>query len=125
MSAKIKLASVVVAAVVVASLSGCVVAIGDKQVRSNSDEQWRKSQRFNQQQINQFSTGLSADEVRAVLGVPDFVESVEKDGKTVLVLFYRTHHVKSDGITTKDECTPLVFKHNVLSGWGEKAYQYL
>ncbi|WP_333606554.1 DUF3192 domain-containing protein [Arsukibacterium sp.] len=125
MSAKVKLANVVVAAIVVVSLSGCVVAIGDKELRSSSDEQWRKTQNFNQQQINQFSPGLSVDEVRALLGTPDFVESFEKDGKTVLVLFYRTHHVKSDGVTSKDECTPLVFKHNLLSGWGDKAYQYL
>ena len=48
-----------------------------------------------------------------------------KDGETVQVLFYRTHHQKSDGKTTKDECTPLVFKQNRLTGWGDKAYQYL
>jgi hypothetical protein len=41
------------------------------------------------------------------------------------VLFYRTHRRDGDGVTTKDECTPLVFKNGLLIGWGDAAYQAL
>jgi hypothetical protein len=37
----------------------------------------------------------------------------------VQVLYYRTRRVDDDGITTKNECTPLVFINNELVGWGE------
>lgn len=110
--------------VLTATLSGCVVAIGDKSERQ-SDNSWKKTQAYNLQQINQLQLGARADEIRTLLGAPDFSELFEKDGEQVLVLFYRTHHVKSDSKTTKDECTPLVFKNNQLTGWGEKAYKYL
>ena len=38
------------------------------------------------------------------------------------VMFYRTQHVKSDGITTQDECTFLLFVNGILKeiGLGEK-----
>ena len=41
------------------------------------------------------------------------------------VLFFRTHRTHSDGETTKDECTPLVFRDGVLIGFGDKAYRQL
>lgn len=105
-------------------LSGCVVAIGDK-TDSQSEHGWRKIQSHNLQQINQLELGSRADAVRTLLGAPDFSELFEKDGEQVLVLFYRTHHAKGDNKTTKEGCTPLVFKNNRLTGWGEKAYSYL
>ncbi|MDX3774501.1 DUF3192 domain-containing protein [Chromatiaceae bacterium AAb-1] len=117
------LLKILTAAVLAISLSGCVIAIGDKQNGSNSD--WKKEQRYNQEQINKLATGNTIDEIRNLLGVPDFSESFSKDGETVQVLFYRTHHTKSDGRTTKDECTPLIFRQGKLTGWGDKAYQYL
>jgi len=106
------------------ALSGCVVAIGDK-TETSSESGWRKTQQFNLQTINQLALGVNSEEVRNMLGAPDFTELFQKDGQQVQVLFYRTHHRHSDGKTTKDECTPLVFKDNRLSGWGDKAYQYL
>jgi len=30
-----------------------------------------------------------------------------------------------DGITTKDECTPLVFRNGNLVGWGDSAYSLM
>lgn len=118
------LAKVFIAAALAVTLSGCVIAVGGNHELSD-DSNWKKSQIFNQQQINLFSLNTSAEEVRTLLGTPDFTESFSKDGETVQVLFYRTHHVNSDGKTTKDECTPLIFKQSKLVGWGEKAYQYL
>lgn len=118
------LTKLLVVSVLTATLSGCVVAIGDKSERQ-SDSSWKKTQAYNVQQINQLQLGAQAEDVRALLGVPDFSELFQKDGEQVQVLFYRTHHVSSDSKTTKDECTPLVFKNNQLTGWGEKAYKYL
>lgn len=118
------LSKLLVVSVLTATLSGCVVAIGDKTERQ-SESSWKKAQAYNLQQINQLQLGTQIDDVRASLGAPDFSELFQKDGEQVQVLFYRTHHVSSDSKTTKDECTPLVFKNNQLTGWGEKAYQYL
>lgn len=112
------------AAVLALTMSGCVVAVGGKhEVADGSD--WEKTQQFNQKQVNNLQLDTSADSIRTLMGTPDFSELFTKDGVDVQVLFYRTHHEKSDGKTTKDECTPLVFKHNKLVGWGDKAYQYL
>ncbi|HSG50652.1 MAG TPA: DUF3192 domain-containing protein [Rheinheimera sp.] len=118
------LAKTLAAAVLAVSLSGCVIAVdGDHDY--NDDSNWKKTQRYNQEQVNKLQMGMSADDIRTLMGAPDFSESFNKDGETVQVLFYRTHHAKSDGKTTKEECTPLIFKQNLLTGWGEKAYQYL
>ena len=118
------LAKVFVAAALAVTLSGCVIAVGGKH-ELDDDSSWQKTQQYNQEQINRLALNSSAEDVRTLLGTPDFTESFNKDGETVQVLFYRTHHIKSDGKTTKDECTPLIFKQNKLSGWGDKAYQYL
>ena len=53
------------------------------------------------------------------LGAADFNEMISSNGDTVQVLYYRTQRVDDDGITTKNECTPLVFVNNELKGWGE------
>ena len=119
------LAKVFVAAALAVTLSGCVVAVGGDHDFERDDSSWKKTQRYNQEQINKLTLQMSAEDIRTLLGTPDFTESFNKDGETVQVLFYRTHHQKSDGKTTKDECTPLVFKQNRLTGWGDKAYQYL
>ena len=106
------------------ALSGCVVAIGDK-TETASESTWRKTLQFNLQSINQLSLGVSSEEVRQQLGAPDFSELFQKDGQQVQVLFYRTHHRNSDGKKTKAECTPLNYKDNQLTAWGDKAYQYM
>lgn len=123
MSLNVMPLKVFTAALLTIALSGCVVAINDRSSETEGD--WKKAQRYNQQQINQMATGMPIEEVRNLLGAPDFSESFNKNGEQTQVLFYRTHHVKSDGKTTKDECTPLIFKDNRLTGWGDKAYQYL
>ncbi|SQH75815.1 conserved protein of unknown function [Shewanella benthica] len=36
------------------------------------------------------------------------------------------YHAQSDGITTRDECTPLLFRDQKLIAWGSDTYdQYL
>ena len=58
------------------------------------------------------------------LGSPDITEAKESGGIVYQILFYRTHQVKSDGITTKDECTGLLFINDHLIGWGKNAYKH-
>lgn len=106
-------------------LSGCVVAVnGSKEARFNEAD-WRQTQKANRSYINQLTTGTSLVQVMQDLGAPDFTEAFQQGDSSVQVLFYRTHHRRSDGMTTKDECTPLVFSNGRLSGWGEKAYAQL
>ncbi len=108
-------------------LTGCVVAIGDKDYEKldGADNQWRATQQQNLAQINQFQPGIAFNDVISLLGTPDFTEFLVKDQQQVQVLFYRTQHKRSDGKTTKDECTPLVFINGQLHSWGDKAYQQL
>jgi len=76
-----------------------------------------------------YIAGLSLDEqlnkktIIENLGTPDITESKQSENSTVTVFFYRTQHIKSDGITTEDECTALLFKNNKLVAWGKSAYQ--
>ncbi|RVT46419.1 DUF3192 domain-containing protein [Rheinheimera sediminis] len=107
------------------ALSGCVVAIGGKDENDNNNSSWKKTQKLNNQVISQLNLGTELASVRGQLGTPDFSESFRDADDETVVLFYRTHHEHSDGETTKDECTPLVFKNGVLTGWGEKAYRQL
>ena len=53
------------------------------------------------------------------LGAPDFSEAFQHNDDNYRVLYYRTQHRHSDGDTTIDETTPLVFKNDHLIGWGE------
>jgi hypothetical protein len=111
-------------ALVVTLLSGCVIAINDDDHGSSSDKTMQV-QRHNQSYISQLQVGASQQSIRSSLGVPDFSESLQKDGQAIEVLFYRTHHTHSDGMTTKDECTALIFTAGQLTAWGDKAYQQL
>jgi len=83
---------------------------------------WQERETFNLKQIGRLNLGTPRDDVIRLLGSPDISEAKVTDSGELLVLFYRTHHVKSDGITTRDECTPLLFKDGVLIAWGADAY---
>ncbi|WYI90788.1 DUF3192 domain-containing protein [Shewanella chilikensis] len=69
------------------------------------------------------TTGQTLEQTIETLGRADFSEAIQTHGQSLQVLFYRTQHVKSDGKTTKDECTPLLFKDGRLQAWGEDTYQ--
>lgn len=117
---------VVTVAAAMMALSGCVVAIGDNdEYDGGTNSAWKKAQKLNNQVINQLSLGAELTSVRGQLGTPDFSESFRDADKETVVLFYRTQHQHSDGETSKDECTPLVFQNGVLTGWGDKAYRQL
>ena len=88
-----------------------------------ADMKWQERETYNAKQIGQLEFSMSKDDVIRMLGSPDISEAKETQSGAHQVLFYRTHHVTSDGITTKDECTPLLFRNNELVGWGNDAYQ--
>ena len=103
----------------VSLLSGCIVVVdGDKRVKRDrtSTEQREED---NRAAIARLELGSSPRAVLDTMGTPDFDERISADGVEYRVLYYRTHRVKGDGITTKDECTPLVFANGALLGWGE------
>lgn len=105
-------------------LSGCVVSVGggsDSHYGSN----WEDREFNNRQHIANLTKGASYESVLRKMGVADFNELYEKQDGTYRVLFYRTQKTMSDGITTKDECTPLVFRGGELVGWGDSAYSMI
>lgn len=110
-------------------LSGCVVNVGDGELGWDSSESWEKVQDKNRNNLIKLSLGMSKDQVITLMGTADLSEAYMQQGtgqgevnKDVLVLFYRTQHSRSDGKTTKDECTPIVLSNSTLIGWGDTAY---
>jgi hypothetical protein len=84
--------------------------------------QWEDREAYNRQfiaklQLEQFTF----DQAITQLGSPDITEARKIKDDKFQVMFYRTQHVKSDGITTQDECTFLLFINGVLKeiGFGD------
>lgn len=84
---------------------------------------WKDREEFNKVQIAKLELGVSRQEILALLGSPDISEAKKEGTSRIQVMFYRTQHKKSDGITTQNECTPLLFEDDVLVAWGDGAYQ--
>lgn len=84
---------------------------------------WQDREEYNKVQITKLRLGSTREEVLALLGSPDITEAKMQDGTSIQVMFYRTQHVRADGLTTQDECTPLLFENDQLIAWGEGAYQ--
>ncbi|MFT7245584.1 MAG: hypothetical protein ACI82A_002954 [Candidatus Azotimanducaceae bacterium] len=103
------------------ALSGCVVAIGNDGF--GDDEQWEETQKRNDRYIGGSVLGSSITAVQADLGEPNYRESFQREGDTFEVLYYRTQHRHSDGQTTKDETTPMVFIDGKLVGYGASAIE--
>ena len=81
--------------------------------------QWEDREAYNRQfiaklQLEQFTFEQAINE----LGSPDITEARKVVNDKFQVMFYRTQHVKSDGITTQDECTFLLFINGVLKEIG-------
>jgi outer membrane protein assembly factor BamE (lipoprotein component of BamABCDE complex) len=67
----------------------------------------------NRSQLDKLKVGMTTDQVRAAMGKPyksEFYGSKQ-------MWFYITEW-QSDGQTTLDEMTPLVFENDILLGWG-------
>lgn len=84
---------------------------------------WQEREIFNRKYISRLELGESKESVLRLLGPPDISEAHNTAEGDLLILFYRTQHVRSDGITTRDETTPLIFHEDLLLAWGESAYE--
>ncbi|WP_339722939.1 DUF3192 domain-containing protein [uncultured Paraglaciecola sp.] len=103
-------------------LSGCVISVdGDGKYGHHSD--WQDKEQKNRKYISRLQIDVSYDEILNRMGIADFNEFYTKDNDTYQVLYYRTQRIEGDGVTTKNECTPLVFKNSALVGWGETAFK--
>lgn len=110
-------------ALAIPALSGCVVAVGD--VKADREASWQQMERENRSAISQLEPGMPIENVRARLGTPEFSESMAFEDGHYRVLFYRTQRRKADGMTTRDETTPLIFRNGELIEWGEAAWAAL
>ena len=102
------------------ALSGCVIVNGEPGFIGSSD--WEREQRRNSEAIANLDIGMQRSTVVDRLGTPSFSEAFTRDDDEYRVLFFRTQHRHSDGDTTRDETTPLVFKNDKLIGWGDEVY---
>ena len=121
---KKSLIALIVAAPLTMGLTGCVVSVGgDDDGHYSYDLNDREYE--NRKKIASLQVNRSFADVQSLLGVADFNEVYQKENENVQVLYYRTNRKHKDGMTTKDECTPLIFKNGLLVSWGEKAYAML
>jgi hypothetical protein len=111
---------ILLTAIATMPLSGCVIRINDNDWDSEKGE-WEDRQKHNAKKIQKLELGRTVSSIKVDFGEPDLVESFRRDNQDYKVLFYRTQHSHSDGVTTRDETTPLVFADDVLVGWGESA----
>ena len=83
---------------------------------------WEDREQYNSIQIGKLKLGVTHKEILDLLGSPDISEAKLVENQKVQVMFYRTQRKTPDGITTQDECTPLLFKNDVLIAFGDNAY---
>jgi outer membrane protein assembly factor BamE (lipoprotein component of BamABCDE complex) len=101
--------------IILTTLSGCVVIAGEQ---NGGEEDWLSDQRQNRKAIALLEIGMERDSVVDTMGMPSYSEGYTMDGNEFRILFYRTHRSHSDGKTTRDETTPMIFKNDTLIGWG-------
>lgn len=113
------LTNMAIGAILASSLTGCVIIDTDDGWDGQSS--WKSRQDENRKTISNLELGTERSAIVSKLGAPDFSEAFATGNDQYRVLFYRTHHTESDGDTSKDETTPLVFKNDSLIGWGHEA----
>lgn len=86
--------------------------------------QWQDREAFNRKYIAKLSLQQTPNKWQVIdeLGSPDITEAKMLSETEYQVMFFRTQHVKSDGVTSQDECTALLFKNGTLIAWGDNAY---
>ena len=86
--------------------------------------QWEDREAFNKQYVAKVKLDqLTFDQIILDLGSPDITEAKKVNSDKYQLMYYRTQHVKSDGITTEEECTALLFKNNTLNAIGHSAIE--
>ena len=114
------------ASLLMVSLSGCVIAIGDDDYNNDGQHSnWESREKNNRAHIQNMVIGSSYLDITNKMGIADFNEVISGNANNYQVLYYRTQRQDSDGVTTKDECTPLVFSNGELEGWGMSFVQSL
>ena len=116
------LLALVVAAPLAFGLGGCVISV-DSDGWDGHTVDWEDREYKNRQLIADLALDSGTEQVRSKLGVPDFNETFKGGNDVYHVFYYRTQRMHGDGKTTKDECTPLVFKNGALVGWGDSALE--
>lgn len=108
-------------------LSGCIISIDDENGwdTHSSSKSWSQLEKDNRESISTLQRDVSVPSVLSKMGVPEFDELVVVDSKEYRVLYYRTQKNAGDGVTTKDECTPIVFEDGKLKGFGQLALDFL
>ncbi|NMP16427.1 DUF3192 domain-containing protein [Thalassotalea sp. Y01] len=85
--------------------------------------QWDEKEGYNRQYIAKLQLEkVDLDTILLDIGSPDITEAKKVESDNYQITFYRTQHRHSDGKTTQDECTALLFKNGSLIGIGESAY---
>ncbi|MDG1121834.1 MAG: DUF3192 domain-containing protein [Glaciecola sp.] len=122
-----KIQVISLASLLMVSLSGCVIAIGDDDYNNNDGQHsnWESREKNNRAHIQNMVIGTSYLDITNKMGIADFNEVISGNASNYQVLYYRTQRQDSDGVTTKDECTPLVFSNGELIGWGMSFVQSL
>ncbi|MGM0428709.1 MAG: DUF3192 domain-containing protein [Pseudomonadota bacterium] len=103
------------------TLSGCVVVKESSYDGNNEKYEGQQSEQRNRSSIAALPASLSVSETVSRLGTPDFNDSWKTEKYRYQVLYYRTHRKHADGMTTRDECTAIVFIDDTLAGTGEMA----
>jgi hypothetical protein len=113
--------ALLIAAPLTLSLTGCVIAVGGGDEGHSMSTSFGDREYENRKKIDKIQLNASYSDVKQKLGLGDFNEKYQIDGKEIQVLFYRTHRVHKDDLTTKDECTYLHFVDGVLLETGNGA----
>ena len=98
-------------------LSACALVDKDKSILSPA--MWEEIDR-NRENLNKLRIGMTQDEVRKIMGEPmtGLVYNTEHHW------FYYTRTRWSDGMATRDECTPVVFSElGLVIGIGNQFYK--
>jgi hypothetical protein len=113
--------ALLVAAPLALSLTGCVIAVGGGDEGHSISTSFGDREHENRKKIANIQLNSTYNDVQQKLGLADFNEKYQLDGKEIKVLFYRTHRVHKDDLTTKDECTYLHFVDGLLLDTGNGA----
>lgn len=84
---------------------------------------WTDREAYNRKFINalQPNTLMTQDQIRQKLGGPDITEAYQAGSDLYQLAYYRTQRDISDGITTKTECTALLYLNRRLIAVGDSA----
>ena len=109
-------------------LGGCVIAVDGDGFRDASreySETWEDREQNNRKHLQMMTLSDTLQTVSEKMGSADFNEVKKVGEKSYQVLYYRTQRVEKDGITTKEECTPIIFLNQRVVGWGNSFLESL